>query len=109
MNELTTLESPLLFKIIIVGDTGVGKTCFLHQYTHNEFKSEYNVTIGVEFSSKIIPLDSNTTAKLQIWDTVILSEPPFLMNLLGWTRKLPVNHKVLLQEGLRSLADVQCL
>ena len=70
MNELTNLESPLLFKIIIVGDAGVGKTCLLHQYTHNEFKSEYNVTIGVEFSSKIIALDSNATAKLQIWDTV---------------------------------------
>ena len=70
MNELPTLESPLLFKIIIVGDAGVGKTCLLHQYTHSEFKQEYNVTIGVEFSSKIIPLDTNTTAKLQIWDTV---------------------------------------
>ena len=70
MNELTTLDSPLLFKLIIVGEAGVGKTCLLHQYTHNEFKSEYNVTIGVEFCSKIIPLDSKTTAKLQIWDTV---------------------------------------
>lgn len=72
MNELTTLETPLLFKIIIIGEAGVGKTCLLHQYTHSEFKSEYNVTVGVEFSSKIIPLDSKTTAKLQIWDTVIV-------------------------------------
>lgn len=72
MNELTSLESPLLFKIIIVGEAGVGKTCLLHQYTHSEYKTEYNVTIGVEFSSKIIPLDASTTVKLQIWDTVYI-------------------------------------
>ena len=47
----------------------VGKTCILHHYTHNEFSSDYNVTIGVEFSSKIVKLDDKTTVKLQIWDT----------------------------------------
>lgn len=72
----------LLFKIIIVGDAGnphstkvlfnkgVGKTCMLNQYTHKEFKPDYNVTIGVEFSSKTVQLDENTKVKLQIWDTV---------------------------------------
>lgn len=50
--------------------SGVGKTCLLYQYTHNEYKPDYMVTIGVEFSSKIMKIDPNTTIKLQIWDTV---------------------------------------
>lgn len=82
--EDQTNKENLLFKIIIVGDAGiiiklffickkgVGKTCILHQYTHQEFKSDYNVTIGVEFSSKIVNLDENTQVKLQVWDTVCI-------------------------------------
>lgn len=48
---------------------GVGKSCLLQRYTKDEFGSEYNVTIGVEFSSKTIDVDENTKIKLQIWDT----------------------------------------
>jgi Ras-related protein Rab-2A len=38
-----------LFKFIIVGESGVGKSCFLFRYTKDEFVPDYNVTIGVEF------------------------------------------------------------
>jgi Ras-related protein Rab-2A len=42
------------FKIIVIGDSGVGKSCFLLQFTDGDFKDEHNVTIGVEFGAKII-------------------------------------------------------
>ena len=40
-----------LFKYIIVGDTSVGKSCLLLQYTDKKFKEEHDTTIGVEFGS----------------------------------------------------------
>ncbi len=49
---------------------GVGKSSILLKYTTNEFKRDYNVTIGVEFGSKYIQLDADTRIKLQVWDTV---------------------------------------
>jgi len=38
-------------KVIILGDTGVGKSCILNRLTHDRFDSEHNCTIGVEFGS----------------------------------------------------------
>jgi len=62
------LPYKFLFKYIIVGETGVGKTCLLVQFTENQFKARHDVTVGVEFGSKIVNLDNNQV-KLQIWDT----------------------------------------
>lgn len=47
-------EADILFKVIIVGDTGVGKSCILLQFTEGRFKDEHNVTIGVEFGAKMV-------------------------------------------------------
>lgn len=58
----------LLFKAIIIGDAGVGKSCILHRAVTNEFKDEYEVTIGAEFSSLIVKIQGKTV-KLQVWDT----------------------------------------
>jgi len=41
-----------LIKVLLVGDTGVGKTCFLHQYTDGEFKDKFIATVGVDFRIK---------------------------------------------------------
>jgi len=57
-----------LYKLIIIGDTGVGKSCLLARIMDNQFKLEHQVTIGVEFGSFVIKLDGKVT-KLQIWDT----------------------------------------
>ncbi|CAG9330503.1 unnamed protein product [Blepharisma stoltei] len=63
------LEVPdALFKILIIGDSGVGKSCFLLQFTEGNFTKDHSVTIGVEFSAKIIRL-GDKKIKLQIWDT----------------------------------------
>lgn len=48
------MESDVLFRIIIVGDSGVGKSCILLRFTDNYFIETHNITIGVEFGSKII-------------------------------------------------------
>lgn len=57
------------FKMIIIGPPGVGKSCLLNRFTKDEFKEGYNATLGVEFYSKLITIDDDTTLKLQIWDT----------------------------------------
>eukprot|EP01120_Amphizonella_sp_Union-15-10_P005593 TRINITY_DN166_c0_g3_i4.p1 TRINITY_DN166_c0_g3~~TRINITY_DN166_c0_g3_i4.p1 ORF type:complete len:193 (+),score=30.24 TRINITY_DN166_c0_g3_i4:41-580(+) len=57
-----------LFKYIIIGDTGVGKSCLLLQFTDKRFQPIHDLTIGVEFGARMIALD-NKQIKLQIWDT----------------------------------------
>jgi len=57
-----------LFKYIIIGDTGVGKSCLLLQFTDKRFQPVHELTIGVEFGARMILID-NTQIKLQIWDT----------------------------------------
>lgn len=51
---------------------GVGKTAMLNKYIKGEFSEQYNVTVGVEFTSKTIRIDEKTQVKLQIWDTVTI-------------------------------------
>ena len=55
-------------KILIIGDSNVGKTSILLQYTSNFFQETHIATIGVEFKLKEIMLD-NIEYKLNIWDT----------------------------------------
>lgn len=57
-----------LFKFLIIGSAGVGKSCILHQFMENKFKQDAHHTIGVEFGSKIVNIGGKTI-KLQIWDT----------------------------------------
>jgi Ras-related protein Rab-2A len=57
-----------LFKFIAIGDTGVGKSCLLLQFTDKRFNPEHDLTIGVEFGTQTIQIH-NETVKLQIWDT----------------------------------------
>ena len=61
-----------LFKLIIIGDTGVGKSALMKRVMDNEFKIEHQVTIGVEFGSFGLKIN-NQVIKLQIWDTVSIS------------------------------------
>ena len=58
----------ILFKIILVGDTSVGKTNIINKYIKNEFHEDFCATIGVEFSHKQFIVD-NHKIKAQIWDT----------------------------------------
>jgi small GTP-binding protein len=58
-----------LFKYIIIGDTGVGKSCLLLQFTDKRFRPVHDLTIGVEFGARMVTIDEKSI-KLQIWDTV---------------------------------------
>ncbi|CBZ55144.1 hypothetical protein NCLIV_055690 [Neospora caninum Liverpool] len=57
-----------LFKYIIIGDTGVGKSCLLLQFTDKRFRTDHDLTIGVEFGARLISI-AGRQVKLQIWDT----------------------------------------
>jgi len=63
-----TEEYDLMFKILLLGDSGVGKSSLLLRYTKNEFISDLRSTIGVEFALKYLTVD-NFQLKVQIWDT----------------------------------------
>jgi len=57
-----------MFKYIVIGDTGVGKSCLLLQFTDKRFQPVHDLTIGVEFGARMVTID-NKQIKLQIWDT----------------------------------------
>eukprot|EP00775_Hariotina_reticulata_P012988 gene12988-13117_t len=57
-----------LFKVVLIGDSGVGKSNLLSRFTRNEFCLESKSTIGVEFATRSIQVDGKTI-KAQIWDT----------------------------------------
>ncbi|KAM3137301.1 hypothetical protein pb186bvf_010671 [Paramecium bursaria] len=62
-------EYQFLFKFVLVGDSGTGKSCFLSQYINGTFLSEHNHTVGVEFESKAVQLQEGITIQNQVWDT----------------------------------------
>ncbi|XP_030530866.2 ras-related protein Rab2BV-like [Rhodamnia argentea] len=61
-------EYDYLFKIVLIGDSGVGKSNILSRFTRNEFCLESKSTIGVEFATRTLQVDGKTV-KAQIWDT----------------------------------------
>jgi len=58
----------ILLKVIILGDSGVGKTSLMNQYVHKRFSNQYKATIGADFLTKEIMIDEKLVT-LQIWDT----------------------------------------
>ena len=66
-NKLINNEQ-YIFRIITVGNTYVGKSCMLLRFTDNRFMCEHDLTIGVEFGSKIIKID-DSIIKMHVWDT----------------------------------------
>ncbi|CAF1483563.1 unnamed protein product [Rotaria sordida] len=67
-NYTVNVEYDYLFKILIIGDSGVGKSAILQRFTQNNFSSEYFVTVGVDFRIRTVNVDSKR-CKLQVWDT----------------------------------------
>ncbi|KAF6063642.1 Ras family protein [Candida albicans] len=58
-----------LLKVIILGDSGVGKTSLMQQFVNSKFSHQYKATIGADFLTKEITVDNNKSVTLQIWDT----------------------------------------
>ena len=65
---MTQKSYDLLFKLLLIGDSGVGKTSILLGYSDNNFNNNFIPTIGIDFKIKTIELHGKKI-KLQIWDT----------------------------------------
>ncbi|CAN6442269.1 unnamed protein product [Victoria cruziana] len=57
-----------LLKVIVLGDSGVGKTSLMNQYVHKKFSNQYKATIGADFVTKELQVEDRLVT-LQIWDT----------------------------------------
>jgi small GTP-binding protein len=67
MSEAATYDH--LFKLVLVGDSAVGKTNILSRFTRDVFDTDEKSTIGVEFATKIMRMVDGKNVKAQIWDT----------------------------------------
>ncbi|XP_029436324.1 ras-related protein Rab-13 isoform X1 [Rhinatrema bivittatum] len=57
-----------LFKLLLIGDSGVGKTCLIIRFAEDNFNSTYISTIGIDFKIRTVEIEGKKI-KLQVWDT----------------------------------------
>ena len=69
MNTRHDEDYNFVFKIILLGDSSVGKTHLLSRYIRGQLPRQKMPTIGVEFATKPVPLKTGGTVRVQIWDT----------------------------------------
>ena len=67
--KTSSTETDLVYKILLLGDSEVGKSCFLMRYADNVFVDNYITTIGLDYKLKYVQLDSGQVIKVQLWDT----------------------------------------
>jgi Ras-related protein Rab-32 len=67
-NTLNSPEKEYLFKVLVIGELGTGKTSIIKRYVHQSFSEHYRATIGVDFALKVINWDKKTVVRLQLWD-----------------------------------------
>lgn len=63
---MTDTKLDMLFKIIILGDSGVGKTSLMNQYVKKKFSNQYRATIGADFLTKFIQFNDGMNVSLQV-------------------------------------------
>lgn len=67
-SRMQTPHKEHLYKLLVIGDLGVGKTSIIKRYVHQNFSSHYRATIGVDFALKVLHWDAETVVRLQLWD-----------------------------------------
>ena len=67
--KTASTDTDLVYKILLLGDSEVGKSCFLMRYADNVFVENYITTIGLDYKLKYVQLDSGQVIKVQLWDT----------------------------------------
>ena len=65
----SSIDTDLVYKILLLGDSEVGKSCFLMRYADNVFVDNYITTVGLDYKLKYIQLESGEMIKVQLWDT----------------------------------------
>lgn len=68
VNKRSVKVKDHLYKVLVIGDLGAGKTSIIKRYVHQFFSQHYRATIGVDFALKVLNWDANTTIRLQLWD-----------------------------------------
>ncbi|XP_045896884.1 ras-related protein Rab-38 [Micropterus dolomieu] len=66
-NGMQTIRKEHLYKVLVIGDLGVGKTSIIRRYVHQSYSTNYRATIGVDFALKVLNWNSETI-RLQLWD-----------------------------------------
>ena len=66
--EKRKAKRKVFFKIVVIGDSSVGKSSLIHRYVKSQFAKDFKPTIGAEFSNKEIFINNKTVVS-QIWDT----------------------------------------
>merc|ERR1712150_68665 len=67
-HKMSSLEYDYLFKFLLIGDSGVGKSCLLLRFADDTYSENYISTIGVDFKIRTLEQEGKTV-KLHIWDT----------------------------------------
>merc|ERR1712070_1370522 len=67
-SPIMSSRKKVLLKVIILGDSGVGKTSLMNQYVNKKFSTQYKATIGADFLTKEVMVDDRLVT-MQIWDT----------------------------------------
>ncbi|XP_073095415.1 ras-related protein Rab-39A isoform X2 [Manis javanica] len=75
------------FRLIVIGDSTVGKSCLLHRFTQGRFPGlrspACDPTVGVDFFSRLLEIEPGKRIKLQLWDTAGQERFRFLLQPLG--------------------------
>jgi Ras-related protein Rab-11A len=78
-------EYDYLFKVVLIGDSGVGKSNLLSRFTRNEFNLESKSTIGVEFATRSIQVDGKNNKGTDMGHGRARAIPSYNISILSWS------------------------
>ena len=101
------------FKVVLLGDTNVGKTSILQRYAKDTFRTDIETTVGPQFMSKLVHLEgADSTIKLQIWDTAGQEKyrsvtPIYYRDAAAAICVFDVTNKLSLEAAEKSISDLR--